>query len=73
MAPTLASRFISAPPNHSLLQKAAQAIKEAMDRKFGPNWHAIVGEGFGFNVTFNKHQMQYIYYGEKLGIVVFKC
>ncbi|RYE83334.1 MAG: hypothetical protein EOO65_04140 [Methanosarcinales archaeon] len=47
--------------------------KEALDKKFGPSWHAVVGEGFGFNITFNAHHMLYTYYGEKLGILIFKC
>jgi dynein light chain 4 len=55
------------------LQKAAQAIKEGLDKKFGPTWHCVVGEGFGFNITFNAHHMQYVYYGEKLGILIYKC
>lgn len=55
------------------LQKAAQAIKESLDKKFGPSWHCVVGEGFGFNITFNTSHMQYVYYGEKLGVLIFKC
>jgi dynein light chain 4 len=26
-------------------------IKETMDKKFGASWHAVVGEGFGFELT----------------------
>lgn len=54
-------------------EKAAQAIKESLDKKFGPSWHCVVGEGFGFNITFNTSHMQYVYYGEKLGILIYKC
>jgi dynein light chain 4 len=55
------------------LQKAAQLVKESMDKKFGATWHCCVGEGFGFDVTYNTRNMLYLYYGEKLGILVFKC
>ena len=26
---------------------AARQVKEQMDRKFGPSWHCVMGEGFG--------------------------
>ncbi len=45
-------------------QKAAQAVKEGMDKKFGPTWHCCIGEGFGFDITFNTRNMLMIYYGE---------
>lgn len=53
-------------------QKAAQACKEALDKKFGPTWHVCIGEGFAYDVTYNSRNMLLIYYGEKLGILVFK-
>lgn len=31
-------------------EAAARQVKEQMDRKFGPSWHCIIGEGFGFQV-----------------------
>ena len=55
------------------LQKAAQAVKEALDKKFGPTWHCCVGEGFAFDITHNTRNMIMIYYGEKLGVLAFKC
>ena len=30
-------------------QKAAEVIKETLDKKYGPTWQVIVGEGFGYN------------------------
>lgn len=54
-------------------EKAAQSIKDGLDKKLGPTWHCVVGEGFGFNITYNTHNMLYLYYGEKLGILCFKC
>lgn len=54
-------------------EKAAQAVKEGMDKKFGPTWHVCVGEGFGYDVTYNARNMIMVYYGEKIGILCFKC
>lgn len=53
-------------------EKAAHTIKESLDKKFGPNWHCCIGEGFGFDVSYNSKNMMYVYYGEKLGILAFK-
>ena len=30
---------------------AARQVKEQMDRKFGPSWHCVIGEGFGSQPT----------------------
>ena len=54
-------------------QKASQACKEALDKKFGPTWNVCVGEGFGYHVTHNARNMILVYYGEKVGILAFKC
>ena len=54
-------------------EKAAQAVKDGMDRKFGPTWHCCIGEGFGYDVTYNTRNMLLLYYGEKLGILGAWC
>ncbi len=48
-------------------------MKEALDRKFGPTWNVCVGEGFGYDVTYNAKHCLLVYYGEKLGVLLFKC
>ena len=53
-------------------QKAAQMIKEMMDKKFGPAWHVAMGEGYGFDVSYNTRHLLYMFYSG-LGILVFKC
>lgn len=53
-------------------EKAAQACKEALDKKFGPTWHVCIGEGFAYDVTYNARNLLLVYYGEKLGCLVFK-
>jgi dynein light chain 4, axonemal len=56
-----------------LLQKAAQAAKEGLDRKFGAPWHCVVGEGFSYNVTHQAACSVFLYYAEKLGVLVWKA
>lgn len=53
-------------------EAAAKSIKDSMDRKFGQMWHCAIGEGFGFDVTYQQRSMVYIYYGN-LGILLYKC
>ena len=59
-------------PSSVLPQKAAQMIKEMMDKKFGPAWHVAMGEGYGFDVSYNTRHLLYMFYSG-LGILVFKC
>mmetsp|Transcript_18065 Transcript_18065/g.63935 ORF Transcript_18065/g.63935 Transcript_18065/m.63935 type:complete len:105 (-) Transcript_18065:50-364(-) len=54
-------------------EKAAQLIKDTMDKKFGSTWHVCIGEGFGFEVTYQARNLLYLYYAAKLGVLVFKC
>jgi dynein light chain 4 len=35
-------------------QTAAKFIKDSMEKKYGPTWHVMCGEGFGFNVTYEQ-------------------
>lgn len=43
-----------------------------MDRKYGKSWHCIIGEGFGFNVTYEMKNVLYMFYNGTLAILVFK-
>lgn len=52
---------------------AAKSIKETMDKKFGTHWHVVVGEGFGFEVSYETKNMLYLYFGGNLAVVVWKC
>ena len=44
-------------------EKAAQTCKESLERKYGPTWNVCVGEGFGYDVTYNAKHCLLIYYG----------
>lgn len=53
-------------------EAAAQLIKTTMDKKFGASWHCAIGEGFGFDITYQSKNMVYVYYGA-IGVLCYKC
>ncbi|XP_026474350.1 dynein light chain 4, axonemal [Ctenocephalides felis] len=54
-------------------EAAARMVKEAMDKKFGPSWHVVVGEGFGFEVSYQTQNLMYMYNGGTVGVCIWKC
>ena len=52
---------------------SARAVKEQMDRKFGSSWHCVIGEGFGFEVTYEMKHCMLLYYQGNLAVLLFKC
>ncbi|KAJ3639402.1 hypothetical protein Zmor_002763 [Zophobas morio] len=54
-------------------EAAAKMIKDEMDKKFGPPFHVVVGEGFGFEISFECTNLLYMFSGGNLAIVVWKC
>jgi dynein light chain 4 len=52
---------------------AAKQVKEQMDRKFGPSWHCVMGEGFGFHVTHEMKHLMFLYYQGNVAVLLFKC
>ena len=68
----MSARELSRAWSMVFLQAAAKVIKEAMDKKYGPQWHCAIGEGFGFDITYQQPNMIYVYYG-KIGILLYKC
>ena len=56
-----------------LHQNAAKMIKDTMDKKFGPTWHAVVGEGFGFDITHDCRHLLYMFFGGSIAICLWKC
>lgn len=54
-------------------QLAAKLIKETMDKKFGGPWHAVVGEGYTMEITYNLKNILYMFFGGTLAICVWKC
>ncbi|KAH9582071.1 NUDIX hydrolase domain [Trypanosoma melophagium] len=41
---------------------AAKHIKEQMDKKYGASWHCVIGEGFGFEITYEMKHMMYMFH-----------
>jgi hypothetical protein len=53
-------------------EASCQLIKTTMDKKFGASWHCIIGEGFGFDITYQSKNMVYVFYGN-IGVLCYKC
>jgi dynein light chain 4 len=53
-------------------EAAARHIKESMDKKFGPTWHCIIGEGYSFQVTCQSQFLLHLCYGNA-AVLLFKC
>lgn len=52
---------------------AARQVKESMDKKFGPSWHCVIGEGFGCQVTYQMKHLMFLYYQGNVAVLLFKC
>ena len=37
-------------------------IKEALDKRFGTTWHVVVGEGFGFDISYELSRIFYMFF-----------
>lgn len=53
-------------------EAASQLIKASLDKKFGASWQCVIGEGFGFDITYQEKNMIYLYYGS-VGILCYKA
>ena len=54
-------------------EMCAKMIKEILDKKFGPSWHVIVGEGFGFEISYEVKMMLYMFSAKFSAVAVWKC
>ncbi|CAE7631355.1 DNAL4 [Symbiodinium sp. KB8] len=52
---------------------ATRAIKDALDKSYGFNWHCAMGKGFCFDVTAQNGTLMHCYYQGELAILVYKC
>ena len=53
--------------------QCAKAIKEILDKKFGASWHVVVGEGFGFELSYEVKKLLYMFFAGTLAVCVWKC
>ncbi|KAA3672591.1 dynein light chain 4, axonemal [Paragonimus westermani] len=51
-------------------EAAARLVKETLDKKFGSPWHVAIGEGYGFELTYEINNLLYMLYGGNLAIIV---
>ncbi|KAK8403897.1 hypothetical protein O3P69_000155 [Scylla paramamosain] len=54
-------------------ESAARVIKETMDKRYGATWHCVVGEAFGFEVSYEVKNLLYMFFAGNLAIAVWKC
>mmetsp|Transcript_42015 Transcript_42015/g.48729 ORF Transcript_42015/g.48729 Transcript_42015/m.48729 type:complete len:107 (-) Transcript_42015:73-393(-) len=54
------------------IEAATKQIKETLDKKYGPSWHCIMGEGFAFDVSAQKTSYMFMFYNGNLAILVYK-
>jgi dynein light chain 4 len=47
-------------------------IKETLDKKFGPSWQCIIGEGFAYDISVQSDACLLMVYNGNLGCLVFK-
>ena len=50
----------------------AKQIKSQFDKKFGKTWHAVVGEGFGFEITYESENLLYLFDNGERAILLWK-
>ncbi len=55
------------------MEAACKLIKETMDKKYGASWHCMIGKGFAYDVTSNKDNLIYGFYGGTVGVLLYKC
>ena len=44
-----------------------------MDKKFGPTWHVVVGEGYGFEITHEVKNLMYMFFAVNMAVCLWKC
>ena len=54
-------------------EMCAKMIKEILDKKFGASWHVVVGEGFGFELSYEVKKLLYMFFAGTLAVCVWKC
>ncbi|VVC96628.1 dynein axonemal light chain 4 [Leptidea sinapis] len=52
---------------------AARLVKESLDKKFGPAFHVVIGESYGFEITYESSTICYMYFGGNQAVCIWKC
>lgn len=67
---TVANAFEKHPDNY---EQAAKFVKEQMDKKFGSPWHVVMGESFGFDISYESKHLMFMFMRGYTAIVIFKA
>lgn len=51
---------------------ATKSIKEVLDKRYGPAWHVVIGEGYAYDISVESGAYLLMYYNGNLGCLVFK-
>eukprot|EP00931_Biecheleriopsis_adriatica_P094395 TRINITY_DN6804_c0_g1_i1.p1 TRINITY_DN6804_c0_g1~~TRINITY_DN6804_c0_g1_i1.p1 ORF type:complete len:106 (-),score=26.47 TRINITY_DN6804_c0_g1_i1:123-440(-) len=52
---------------------ASRAIKDALDKAYGFNWHCVMGKGFSFDVSAQNGTLMHCFYQGEMATLVYKC
>jgi dynein light chain 4 len=53
-------------------EEAAKFIKISMDKQYGSTWHAVIGEGYGFEITHDVKSLLYFFDNGNLAFLLWK-
>ena len=56
----------------NVAELASKAIKEVLDKKFGPAWQCVIGEGFAYDISVQSDAYLLMFYNGNMGCLVFK-
>ena len=51
---------------------ACKNIKETLDKRYGPAWKVVMGEGYAYDISVQSGAYLMMYYNGILGCLVFK-
>eukprot|EP00357_Protocruzia_adherens_P008916 CAMPEP_0115020728 /NCGR_PEP_ID=MMETSP0216-20121206/30370_1 /TAXON_ID=223996 /ORGANISM="Protocruzia adherens, Strain Boccale" /LENGTH=86 /DNA_ID=CAMNT_0002392761 /DNA_START=28 /DNA_END=288 /DNA_ORIENTATION=+ len=60
-AHTVASMAVE---KHSLEKDISKVVKQHFDKKYGPNWHCIVGKDFSSSISYDAKHMLFFKAGQ---------
>lgn len=52
--------------------QASKMIKQSMDKKFGESFQVVVGESYGFAVSYQDKSLLYMFTGGNLAVLIWR-
>ena len=68
----LFSQYLVDPNVVAFFQMIAKYIKNNFDKKFGKTWHAVVGNAYGFEITYESESLLYLFESGETAILLWK-